>query len=157
MKDCEICPFVQTPEVNEAEVLLTTDRWRTALDRNQIYLGKSFVTLREHKESLADLDGTDWNELHEVVQRLERATKRAFGAAVLNWECLMNEAVKAGRPTHVHWHLYPRYLGGTVFEGESFPDDKWPRHLEGGKHLVDDGLFEKISQTLRKEIHDDTH
>ena len=37
----------------------------------------------------------------------------------------MNNAVKAGQSTHAHWHLHPRYLTGTVFAGEEFPDPKW--------------------------------
>ena len=153
MNSCEICPLVQAQRAEDDEVLLQTDRWAAVLDRNQTYLGKSFVTLREHKETLSDLDGVDWNELHEVIRKLEYATKRAFGASVLNWECLMNNAILAEQPTHIHWHLYPRYLGGVVFEGEEFPDEKWPRHIEGGKHLVNDELFSKISQKLKEEIY----
>ena len=153
MSGCEVCPVVQAPTANETEVLLLTERWRAALDRNQTYLGKSFVTLREHKETLSDLDGLDWNDLHGVVQLLEGAIKRAFGANVVNWDCLMNNAVMLGQPTHVHWHAYPRYVGGAAFEGEEFPDDKWPRHREGGKHIVSDALFARISGRLKDELY----
>ena len=149
MSDCEICPIVQAPQADNSKVLLLADRWRVALDRNQMYLGKSFVTLREHKETLADLDTTDWSELHEVIQWLESSIKRAFGATVLNWESLMNNAVLKGQSTHVHWHVYPRYLGGVTFAGKYFPDEKWPRHVEGGKRMVDDELFREIAGALK--------
>lgn len=155
VSDCEICPFLVDQTANDMEVLLQTDRWVVVLDKNQDYLGKSFVTLREHKETLSDLDDIDWSDLHEVVRLLEGAIKRAFGANVVNWECLMNNAVMRGQPTHVHWKVYPRYVGGASFDGEVFPDDKWPRHREGGKHIVDDILFARISGKLKDELYGD--
>lgn len=152
MKNCDICPFVAEQTIDDPAVVLQTDRWNAVLDRNQIYLGKGFVTLREHKSSLSELDETDWRELHEVIRSMEHAITQAFGADVCNWECLMNNAVKAGQSTHVHWHLYPRYVGGTHFAGEDFPDPKWPRHLESGEHHVSEELFGKIVFAVREHL-----
>ena len=64
----------------------------------------------------------------------------------------MNNAVKAGQPTHVHWHLHPRYLGGATFTDEEFPDPKWPRHLESAVHMVGDETFREIMQALRSRL-----
>ena len=151
MNSCEICPFLFGRATDDT-VILQTERWRVVLDKNQSYLGKSFITLRQHKEALSDLDETDWHELHEVIRQMEHAVKTAFGADVCNWECLMNNAIKAGQPTHVHWHLYPRYVNGTSFGGEDFPDLKWPRHLENTKHIVDDELFAHIVNVMKKHL-----
>ncbi|QHU92396.1 HIT domain-containing protein [Candidatus Saccharibacteria bacterium oral taxon 488] len=101
---------------------------------------------------MSDLDEVDWAELHQVIRQLEQAVKEAFGTDVCNWECLMNNAVKAGQSTHVHWHLYPRYLGGATFAGEEFPDPKWPRHLEDAVHMVSDETFREIMQALRSRL-----
>lgn len=151
-KKCEICPLLVGQTAADDNVILQTERWVAVLDKNQCYLGKSFITLRQHKETLSDLDEADWMELHHVIRQLERAVKEAFGADVCNWECLMNNAVKAGQPTHVHWHLYPRYLGGATFAGEEFPDLKWPRHLENAVHMVGDETFHEIMQALRSQL-----
>ena len=153
MRECEICPFLVDQSAGDENVLMQTDRWVSVLDPNQSYLGKSYVTLREHKETISDLDAVDWGELHIVMSSLEGAIKRAFGASVANWECLMNNAVMANQPTHVHWHLYPRYLGGAVFEGVEFPDEKWPRHSEGVKRIVEPEVFAKIAGKIREELH----
>lgn len=152
MKDCEICPYLVGQLIDDENVLMQTDRWVSVLDPNQSYLGKSYVTLREHKETISDLDAVDWAELHIVMASLEGAIKRAFGASVANWECLMNNAVMANQPTHVHWHLYPRYLGGTSFRGVEFPDEKWPRHLEGVKRPVNQELFAEIAGKIREDL-----
>lgn len=154
-KECEICPLLVGQTTADDNVILQTERWVAVLDRNQCYLGKSFITLRQHEETLSDLDEADWMELHHVIRQLERAVKEAFGADVCNWECLMNNAVKAGQPTHVHWHLYPRYLGGATFAGEEFPDLKWPRHLENAVHMVGDETFHEIMQALRSQLTSD--
>lgn len=151
-KECEICPLLVGQTAADDNVIFQTERWVAVLDKNQCYLGKSFITLRQHKETLSDLDEADWMELHHVIRQLERAVKEAFGADVCNWECLMNNAVKAGQPTHVHWHLHPRYLAGATFAGEEFPDPKWPRHLEDAVHIVSDETFHKIMQALRSRL-----
>ncbi len=154
-KECKICPLLVGQTAADDNVILQTERWVAVLDKNQCYLGKSFITLRQHKETLSDLDEADWMELHQVIRQLERAVKEAFGADVCNWECLMNNAVKAGQPTHVHWHLHPRYLAGATFAGEEFPDPKWPRHLESAVHMMSDETFREIMQALRSRLASD--
>ena len=151
-KECEICLLLVGQTAADDNVILQTERWVAVLDKNQCYLGKSFITLRQHKETLSELDEADWTELHQVIRRIEQAVREAFGADVCNWECLMNNAIRAGRPTHVHWHLYPRYLGGTTFAGEEFPDPKWPRHLESGEHRVSEELFGKIVLAVQENL-----
>lgn len=154
-KECKICPLLVGQTAADDNVILQTERWVAVPDKNQCYLGKSFITLRQHKETLSDLDEADWMELHQVIRQLERAVKEAFGADVCNWECLMNNAVKAGQPTHVHWHLHPRYLAGATFAGEEFPDPKWPRHLESAVHMVSGETFREIMQALRSRLTSD--
>ncbi len=151
-KECEICPLLVGQTAADDNVILQTERWVAVLDKNQCYLGKSFITLRQHKKTLSELDEADWTELHRVIRQIEQAVKAAFGADVCNWECLMNNAIRAGRPTHVHWHLYPRYLGGATFAGEEFPDPKWPRHLESGEHRVSEELFGKIVLAVQENL-----
>ena len=154
MENCQICPLVEQQVAGDDDsVVLQTARWLAVIDRNQLYLGKGFVTLRQHKSALSELDGADWQELHQVISRMEQAEQQAFGADVCNWECLMNNAVKAGESPHVHWHLYPRYANEVVeFADEEFADPKWPRHLESGRHEVDDAVFAKILAALRRYL-----
>lgn len=149
MSDCEICPFLVNQTTNDVEVLLQTDRWVVVLDKNQEYLGKCFVTLRKHKNTISDLSPADWAELHNVMRRIESAMKQAFAPDVFNWSCLMNNAVAAGQSTHVHWHLHPRYLRGGAFAGEVFADPKWPRRVEKLTKLVSDDVFEQIANAVR--------
>src|SRR5882672_3443049 len=101
---CEICEFLGKPK----HQIIVTDKWSVGLGNNQAYLGRAFVSLRTHKESLSQLDQQEWREFEELVQKLEHAYSKAFGAVPLNWTCLMNNAfkVKPAQP-HVHWHVFP--------------------------------------------------
>ena len=105
-KECEICPLLVGQTAADDNVILQTERWVAVFDKNQCYLGKSFITLRQHKETLSDLDEADWTELHQVIRQIERAVKEAFSTDVCNWECLMNNAVRAGR--HMYIGIYIR-------------------------------------------------
>ena len=54
---------------------------------------------------------------------------------IVNRHFSLGGIIKAGRPTHVHWH-YP----------------KWPRHLEDAVHMVSDETFREIMQALRSRL-----
>ena len=122
MKDCEICPIIETHNGGEDVQVLQTEYWRAVLDADQRTLGKMFVTLLEHKESISELSDDEWRDLHEIMKRLEDSVKRAFGPSHFNWQCLMNNAVVTDEPTHVHWHFHPRYKAPVEFDGEIFYD-----------------------------------
>lgn len=75
-KECGICPLLVGQTTADDNVILQTERWVAVLGRNQCYLGKSFITLRQHKETLSELDEVDWAELHQVIRQIERAVKK---------------------------------------------------------------------------------
>ena len=79
-KECGICPLLVGQTAADDNVILQTERWVAVLDRNQCYLGKSFITLRQHKQTLSELDEADWTELRHVIRQIERAVKAALGA-----------------------------------------------------------------------------
>jgi diadenosine tetraphosphate (Ap4A) HIT family hydrolase len=59
---------------------------------DQGYLGRSYVTLRDHKGHLAALSWQEWGEYANIVLRLERACVKALNATLFNWSCLLNNA-----------------------------------------------------------------
>ena len=67
-KDCEICPLLVGQTAADDNIIFQAERWVAVLDKNQSYLGKSFITLRQHKETLSELDEADWMELHQRVE-----------------------------------------------------------------------------------------
>lgn len=117
--DCETCSLDVIPD----HVIWDTDYWRVNLGLNQHYFGRAFAVLKNHKGSLGEMYPDEWRDFQSMSMNLERAYGELFGAAPLNWVCLMNAAYRKPEPIpHVHWHILPRYKEAPVFEGQRFSD-----------------------------------
>ncbi|PID32784.1 HIT domain-containing protein [Candidatus Saccharibacteria bacterium] len=130
-QQCDICQILKTRNNNQDITVLETDHWRVVLDPDQRSLGKVFVTLLNHKGSLSELDEIEVKDLFDLIKKLEASFKKSYRPTHCNWLCLMNNAVRDGQPTHVHWHLHPRYDREVIVNGETFidgNDDKTPHH-----------------------------
>ena len=152
MTGCEICPILATQNNNKDVVVLETPHWRAVLDSDQRTLGKMFITLREHKAAISHLTVDEWTELHEVMRQLEEATSRAFSPSHFNWSCLMNNALVAGQPTHVHWHFHPRYTQATEFSGEAFYDTELYPPKERSAHPVSSEMLHSIAAVIQSHL-----
>lgn len=152
MVDCEICPILASQNSGQDVVVLETANWRAVLDSDQRTLGKMFVTLRAHKAAISDLASDEWAELHEVMIQLEKAANESFRPSHFNWSCLMNNAVVAGQPTHVHWHLHPRYTAPVEFAGEVFSDTELYPPKERTTHPVSQELLHTIAAAIQSHL-----
>ncbi len=144
-KDCKKLPDLK-PQI------LKTDNWVVWLPSNQAWLGRVCIHLRHHKESLSDLNETQWQEYIQLVRKLEPAYKKAFGADPINWVCNMNNAFREDPAhPHVHWHAFPRYKKAPTFEGIVFEDALYGEHYDPhAKKILDDETVEKIAAKLTK-------
>lgn len=147
MSDCDVCALIKTRNDGQDVIVFETKYWRGVLDGDQRTLGKMFITLREHRSSLADLTHDQMEDFYVIVRELECAVKAAFSPTHFNWQCLMNLAVAAGQDTHVHWHFHPRYDRPVELAGHVFKDgaaDKTP-------HPVNHDVCEKIRSLIVSE------
>lgn len=150
MKNCEICTHVN----NKDDSLLITEHWAVALAPDQGYLGRCYVTLREHKASLSDLSDQEWAEYRDIVRRLERASYEAFGGTPFNWACMMNNAYQeADAQPHVHWHFRPRYSQPVTVNGIEFTDPQFGYHYDRDqRRKVDESTFREIFNRLQAAL-----
>lgn len=145
---CEICSILTTKNNHTDEVVSETAYWRAVLDPDQRTLGKMFITLLEHKETISALGDLEWHDLRILMQQLERNVMAAFQPSHFNWQCLMNNAVIARQPTHVHWHLHPRYTKPIVFAGRTFTDTELYPPKERTSHVVPHDVLRQISRAI---------
>lgn len=120
---------------------------------DQTYFGRCVVVLKRKCGDLADVTNEEMIDLLEnVVRKLESAFRKAFGATMFNWACLMNNAYQEKPPDpQVHWHLRPRYDRIVEFEGETFVDSDFGHHYERHtERVVGDDIREKIIMKLRE-------
>ena len=113
-----------------------TKYWRVNLADEQSYLGRCFVDLKSHKGDLAELNSGEWADFVLLVKTLEAKCRKAFGASMFNWTCLMNNAFrkKPWNP-HVHWHFRPRYEKPVKFAGLVFSDPDFGEHYDRARDL----------------------
>jgi len=97
--------------------------WNVILHRdNQSYLGRCIVFLKTRvTDDPISLSNSERHELWaEIMPRLARAIKSAFGADRINYSHLAN------KEHFVHWHVVPRYEKNPIrqFAGEIFEDER---------------------------------
>jgi|GEM_PF-2057413 len=137
---CEICPIIENPSQKELAMrIYEGDHWLVTLRRhNQALLGTSFITLKEHRESLPDLTREQDEEFRVIRNGFIHAVGAAFRAeSNLNLYCLMNYAFKSSNDDpnfvpqpHVHYHAKPRYSGPRTIGGVEFTDPEFGGPLE---------------------------
>ncbi len=147
--NCEVCAFLPTNKT-----LFETDKWAISLAADQGYLGRCYVTLKQHKSDMAELTTDEWLEFAEVVKKLEAGIRQAFGATLFNWSCLMNNAFQVSPALpHVHWHVRPRYEKPIIFEGQEFVDPLFGHHYDSGQsNVVSPELLENIRLTVQSSL-----
>jgi len=133
-------------KVDDAYFIFNSIYWNILLSEDQHNLGRCIVSAKRHAPSLSEITSEELLDFHQVVKTLESSIKKAFGAEMFNWGCLMNDAYKNTPPNpHVHWHLRPRYNYPVKFSGITFNDTEFAHHYTRTEHLT-------VSSKVRKEI-----
>ncbi len=135
----------------EANLIYQTKYWKVFLADDQTNLGRSVVVLKRRCPSLSKLNNKELIDFfNKVIIPLEAACKKAFGAVMFNWTCLMNDAYKK-KPydPQVHWHFRPRYDKKVIIKKEIFVDKFFGRHYERGS---DRRVTEEVKQEIIKRI-----
>jgi len=142
---CEVCVILP-----ETVPLFETNKWTISLSPDQGYLGRCYVTLKEHKANMSELTNEEWLEFANIVKKLESGIRGAFGATIFNWGCLMNNAFQVSPSfPHVHWHLRPRYQKTVNFEGVEFVDPLFGYHYDREQS---NKVSENILNSIRHKI-----
>lgn len=136
---------------DNSNLIFETKFWRVILHDDQAYLGRSIVRLKRSSGDLIFLTDEEWGELHEVIKIYELAVRKAFGATLFNWSCLMNHGYKFKPYTPlIHWHVRPRYKLPVSFAGLIFTDSKFGKHYaRGSNRYVTKDIREKIIEAIR--------
>lgn len=141
-------------EPNKESLVVETEFWHVTLSSNQSYLGRSYVTLKRHCESLSDLEPNEWLDFVELTKKLERVYKKVFDATLFNWSCLMNLAYQESPAhPHVHWHFHPRYNHEVEVGGVKFVDSEFGYHYDKEREQrVDDSVLQEIRVQILQNI-----
>ena len=146
--ECHVCEISERSDDND--LIFETDFWGVILSYNQRYLGRCYVFPKRHFENLSDMTNKEALDFLKVVKKIEGAIKKAFGATMFNWGCLMNNFYKKENPNpHVHWHMMPRYRKKVSFSGKIFEDKEFGHHYSRDDNVIEP---ENIRLAIVKEI-----
>ncbi len=148
-ENCETCQLFPI-----ADPLLETNNWVVSLSPDQGYLGRCYISLKEHKGDMADLTNEEWLNFAEIVKKLEKAVRLAFDAQLFNWGCLMNNAFQhSPAKPHVHWHLRPRYNKTVNLDGINFADQLFGHHYDRAQsQKVTDKTLNIIKDRIKENL-----
>ena len=96
------------------------DHWVVLLRPAQPTLGSLVLAAKGEARSFSTLAAPAFAELGSVVAGIEGALKQAIGYEKINYLMLMMV------DPHVHFHVFPRYLGARTLEDVTISDAGWP-------------------------------
>ncbi|MDE2038069.1 MAG: HIT family protein [Patescibacteria group bacterium] len=128
-------------------VLFETEHWKVVLLDDQLYLGRCVVALKRPCQNLADLNEKENEDWLEVVKKLESSFRKAFGAFMFNWSCLMNSDPEKRQ---VHWHFRPRYDKPVQVDGRVFEDPNFGQHALSGPNAERSASREELAAIIER-------
>jgi diadenosine tetraphosphate (Ap4A) HIT family hydrolase len=152
------CISCSLPE-HQREAIAFSTHWNVIAVPQQFLPGYCLIVARRHIAMISELSTEEWSELYEVNRILEPALIKTFGADLVNFECLRNNAFRVANPVppfkngqpnpHVHWHVMPRYSKPVEILDRKFSDECFgsPYHFRAPK--PDWELCDHIVQLLR--------
>jgi ATP adenylyltransferase len=112
------CIFVELPAQENDRDNLILYRGETAfvmLNAFPYTNGHLMVAPFRHTPNVEDLDDDEHAEVARLIASAVRWLKRAYLPEGFNIGANIGSAGGAGIPSHVHWHIVPRWKGDTNF------------------------------------------
>lgn len=105
VKSCLICERIEQIKNNENKYFVKEMKFGyVVLGDYQFYKGYTLLLSKVHTNELHKLKRADRSQFLEDMAIVSEAVYRSFKPRKLNYELLGNT------DSHLHWHIFPRYL-----------------------------------------------
>lgn len=135
MDSCPFCRIVAGD--GDAHVLLETEETTAFLDANPAVTGHTLVVPNEHHVELFAEAPTTVGDVFRSVRRVVRAMNRTLAPDGVS--VFYTTGDLAGRVTHAHVHLLPRYLDDDI-------------HLALARAELDDAAAASLASEIRAAV-----
>lgn len=112
------CIFVDLPAASDDRANLLLYRGETAFVMLNAYPytnGHLMVAPYRHTADLEALDDAELLEINQLLVKCARWVTAVYKPDGFNIGVNLGRAAGAGIPTHIHWHVVPRWNGDTNF------------------------------------------
>lgn len=140
------CIFVDLPSQDNDRENLILYRGKTAfvmLNRFPYTNGHLMVAPYKHTADMGDLNDDELLEINKLVARSLEWLKRAYKPDGFNIGVNVGRPAGAGVPTHIHWHVVPRWEGDTNFMGVVGDVRVLPQSLEDS--------YDRLKETVDRD------
>ena len=150
------CDWCSLSEEDKRFQVYESGAWSVFLSDEQDYVGRCILVLKRHCGSLSELTDAEWDELRDLVRKVEACLKAVLGATLCNWSCLMNSFYKDAAPDpHLHIHVRPRFDKPVMLNGRTYIDGEFGHHYalnKGGEMPAEDReeLFIRLKERLER-------
>lgn len=139
------CIFVDLPAQDEDETNLILYRGKTGfviLNRFPYTSGHLMVAPYKHTADITGLDDEELLEINQMVAMCVRWITAVYRPQGFNIGVNMGEAGGAGIPSHIHWHIVPRWTGDTNYMTAVGGVRVIPQTLDESYRLLTDAVRE---------------
>jgi ATP adenylyltransferase len=112
---CFLCRGLTSNNDRENLLVLRRANSFVVLNRYPYNNGHLLVAPRVHRGTLGELEGPGLLEPIETVREMMTILDRMFQPQGYNIGLNQGRAAGAGLPSHLHWHIVPRWDGDTNF------------------------------------------
>ncbi len=114
-KDCIFCKIFKQKKDTDNFIIKRTKHNVIILNRFPYNAGHILIMPLAHKATLDTLSKNSRAELMELISNSAKIIKKTLKADGVNIGLNMGKAAGAGIPSHLHFHILPRWFGDTNF------------------------------------------
>ena len=133
------CIFVELPKLDNDRENLILYRGKTAfvmLNGFPYTSGHLMIAPYKHTAEMGELDDEELLEINQLVARAIGWIKKVYSPDGYNVGVNIGRAGGAGIPSHLHWHIVPRWSGDTNFMTTIGEVRVMPQSLESSYDLL---------------------
>jgi len=113
--ECVFCTIIQSNNDQENFVLARYNFSLVMLNKYPYNPGHLLIVPYEHFKSLKEYNPSVLYESIDLLQKTSAVLETELNAQGINVGLNMGKAAGAGLPSHLHFHLLPRWFGDTNF------------------------------------------
>jgi ATP adenylyltransferase len=114
-EECVFCTKLAANEDEKQYIIARFKHHAVLLNLYPYSAGHILILPYQHVKNMSDLSPEARTELMELITHSTNILKDTLKADGINVGVNLGKAAGAGIPSHLHWHVLPRWVGDTNF------------------------------------------
>lgn len=137
---CVLCSKLHEADEAAALVLARSEHSYVVMNLYPYNAGHLMVVPTRHVADPTGLEAAEAADIHDMLCTSLEVVRGAMDPAAFNVGLNLGSAAGGGIPTHLHWHVVPRWNGDTNFMPVLAETKVMPQHLQTTYDLLRAGF-----------------